>query len=132
MPANYSQAPLAKKLAVKPKMRMVALMSPDGYRELLGDLPEGASYTDRFDGSFDWIHLFVKSKAELEHWLPEIRGNMRPGGILWISFPRSKNATDLNRNSMIELPGRYGLEVVSNAVVNDEWTAYRAKLLQQL
>lgn len=131
MPDNYSQSPLVKKLVVKPKMRMIALTPPEGYRELLGDLPEGATYTDVFDGTFDWIHVFVKTKAELESRLSEIKARLQPGSVLCISFPRAKNATDLNRNSLLELPERFGLQPVSNAVVNDEWTAYRIKLVEE-
>jgi hypothetical protein len=118
MPDTYSQSPLTKKLAVKP---------PQWYREWLGDLPEGATYTEGLEGMFDWIQVFVKTKAELERWLPEIKSKLQPGNILWISFPRAKKATDLNRNSLMELPERYGLQVVANVVVNEEWTAYRVK-----
>jgi len=130
MPDKYSQSPLTKKLAVKPKMRMVALTPPQRYREWLGDLPEGATYTEEFEGMFDWIQVFVKTKAELERWLPEIKSRLQPGSILWISFPRAKKATDLNRTSLMELPERYSLQVVANAVVNEEWTAYRVKRLE--
>lgn len=131
MPENYSQSPLVKKLAVRPKMRMVTLMPPEGYRELLGNLPEGATYADIFEGAFDWLHVFVKTKAELESRLAEIKARLLPETVFWISFPRTKNATDLNRNSLLELPARFGLQPVSNAVVNDEWTAYRIKLLEE-
>lgn len=130
MSDTFSQSPLTKKLAVKPKMRMVALMPPQGYREWLGDLPEGATYTEEFEEMFDWLQVFVKTKAELERWLPEIQRKLQPGNIFWISFPRAKKATDLNRTSLMELPERYGLQVVANAVVNEEWTAYRVKPLE--
>lgn len=39
MPDTSSQSPLAKKLAVKPNMRMIALGAPEWYRAQLGDLP---------------------------------------------------------------------------------------------
>ncbi len=125
MPDDYSKSPLMKKLAIKPKTRIAVVNPPDGYA--LGELPEGTTYSDTLDGAFDWIQLFVKSQEQLDSQLPGVLDHLAPGGILWIAFPRDKKATDLSRNAMFPLRDNFGLQPVANAVVNDEWTAYRLK-----
>ncbi|MBI1257484.1 MAG: hypothetical protein GC204_08440 [Chloroflexi bacterium] len=54
MPNDYSKSPLVKKLAIKPKMRITVINAPEGYRELLGELPEGTTFEPKFEGMFDW------------------------------------------------------------------------------
>ena len=122
----YSQSPLVKKLAIKPQARMTFINPIDGFRGLLGELPQGASYVDKFEGEFDWITAFVKSKSELDGLIESIKKHMKATGILWVAIPRAKNPT-FNRSTLIASQGRYGLETVSNVVINDDWTAYRYK-----
>ena len=134
MASPYSHAPLAKKLVVRPNTRMLAIASPAGYRALLGELPANTTYAETaaeaaggINGTFDWIHLFLTTRAGLERHLPAAKTHLRPEGVLWVSFPRAKQATDLNRTLLMELARRFGLQPVTNVVVNDEWTAYRLK-----
>jgi hypothetical protein len=127
MADDYSKSPLVKKLAIKPKTRITVVNAPEGYREMLGDLPEGTTYDDKFEGMFDWIQVFVKTQAELDAHLPTAKEKLAPNGILWVTFPRDRKVTDLNRNSMFAVKANHGLDPVSNAVVNDDWTAYRLK-----
>ena len=126
---SYSKSPLVKKLAIKPQMRMTTVNAPEGYREMLGELPPGTTHAEKFDGTFDWIQVFVTKQQELYDQLPELKAKLAPNGILWITFPRDKKATDLSRNAVVPdaIQGRFGLTPVANAVVNDDWTAYRLK-----
>ncbi len=127
MAADYSKSPLVKKLAIKPKTRIAVVNAPDGYREMLGDLPEGTTYEDKFEGMFEWIQVFVRNQAELDAQVPKVKERLLPNGILWVSFPRDRKVTDLSRNSMLSIKESHGLDPVSNAVVNDYWTGYRLK-----
>ncbi|MBZ0287519.1 MAG: hypothetical protein K8I30_07885, partial [Anaerolineae bacterium] len=123
---QYSQSPLVKKLAIKPKMRITAVSAIDGFRALLGDLPEGTSYADSLDGAFDWIIAFAKNEPELDGMMATLKAHLKPTGILWVAIPRAKNPA-FNRSTLFASQERYGMELNSNAVVNDEWTAYRYK-----
>jgi hypothetical protein len=129
MADDYSKSPLVKKLAIKPKTRVTIINAPDGYRDMLGDLPEGVTYSESSDGTFDWIQIFVTKQQELYDQLPTLKAKLAPNGILWITFPRDKKATDLSRNAVVPdaIQGRFGLTPVANTVVNDDWTAYRLK-----
>ena len=92
---------LVKKLFIKPGYRAVILNAPEGYRELLGELPPGVKLEDKPEGSFDFIQVFVKSAAELEQYTPVAIKAVKPGGALWVSFPKktSKIKTDINRDA---------------------------------
>jgi hypothetical protein len=122
----YSQSPLVQKLAVKPKTRITAVNAIDGFIDLLGELPQGTSYEDNLEGDFDWITVFVKSEAELDSRIENIKSHLKANGSLWVSIPRVKNPK-LNRSTLIASQARYGMEITSNAVINDDWTAYRYK-----
>ena len=93
---------------------------------MLGELPPETSYDDTFEGTFDWVTVFVKSESELDGLIENIKQHLKPTGTLWVSIPRAKNPK-LNRNTLTASQARYGLEITSNTVINDDWTAYRYK-----
>lgn len=122
----YSQSPLVKKLAIKPKTRITAINPIDGFQAMLGELPPETTFNSTFEGAFDWITVFVKTESELDSLIESIKKHLKQMGILWVAIPRDKKSK-LNRNTLIASQTRYGLETVSNAVINDDWTAYRYK-----
>lgn len=131
MPADYSKSPLVKKLALKPKTRITVLNAPEGYRDLLGELPPETDYAEVLEGSvrYDWIQVFVTQQQALYDQLPSLKQHLAPNGLLWITFPRDRKKTGLSRNSVMPtaLQEPFGLTPVANAVVNDDWTGYRLK-----
>jgi hypothetical protein len=48
------ESTLAKKLGIKPGRRLLLLRIPEGYRQLLGVLPEGATVAETAGGTFDY------------------------------------------------------------------------------
>ena len=128
MPTEYSKSQLVKKLAIRPKSKLAVINAPDGYRDLLGELPPDTIYSEKLNETFDWIQLFVTRQQTLYDQLPDLKQKLAPDGILWISFPRDKQKTDLSRNSVLpDAIQSYGLTTVSNVAINDDWTAYRLK-----
>ena len=129
MPPEYSKSPLVKKLAIKPNSKLAVINAPQGYRELLGELPEGTTYSETLDGTPDWIQVFVTKQQELYDALTNLKAKLPPNGILWIAFPRDKKKTDLSRNAILPdvIQDRFGLTPNFNVALNDDWTAYRLK-----
>jgi hypothetical protein len=118
---------LAKKLGLKPGWRALILNAPDGYRALLDPLPEGVDLTTTPDGTFDFVQLFAKNKADLAEYAPAAMAAVKPGGMLWISFPKktSKIQTDISRDTgwdVIQQAGWQGVFLIS---VDDVWSAMR-------
>ena len=118
---------LTKKLSLKPGKRALILNAPDGYRALLDPLPERVDLTTTPDGTFDFVQVFAKNKADLAEDAPAAMAAVTPGGMLWISFPKktSKIQTDISRDTgwdVIQQAGWQGVFLIS---VDDVWSAMR-------
>ena len=120
---------LATKLGVKPGNRVLVLDAPAEYGELLGPLPEGAQVDDEARGErgYDLVHVFVKDRLDVERLAPAAFRALRPGGVLWFSYPKqaAKVATDLTRDRGWDVVAQAGLRPVAQVAVDDIWSALR-------
>jgi hypothetical protein len=122
-----ADTPLTKKLGIKPGFRMLILNAPDGYRDLLAPLPEGAEVHLAAKGMFDFAQLFVHSQADVdEHALTAIRA-VKSGGLLWLSYPKksAKIKTDISRDVGWDAVKNAGWEGVTLITIDDTWSAMR-------
>jgi hypothetical protein len=125
--AGYSGTPLAKKLGIKEGHRIAFASAPDGFPELLDDLPDGVSVRSRVTGPLDVIVFFTEQRAELERRLPALRGAMEPAAGLWIAWPKRSSGveTDMTEDAAREL----GLanRLVDNKVcaIDETWSGLR-------
>ena len=121
-----AESPLAKKMKLKPGARAAIVNTPDGYLKELKPLPDKVQVVEKLDGQFDWIQLFVKTRAELESQLPKAVHALKPESILWISFPKgsSKIQTDLTRDTGWDILKTVDLKWVNLVSVNDIWSAF--------
>lgn len=113
---------LAEKLKLIPTLRICVVNMPHGYLEEL--VPIDCEIETNLDGAFDWIQIFVKTKAELDDIFPKAFKSLKPIGHLWISYPKgaSKIQTDINRDRGWESVN--GLKWVTLCAVNDTWSAF--------
>jgi hypothetical protein len=118
---------LVKKLGLKPGRRALILNAPDGYRALLDPLPEGVDLAATPDGIFDFVQLFAKNKADLAQYAPAAMAALKPGGMLWIAFPKktSKIQTDISRDTGWDVVQQAGWQGVFLISVDDVWSAMR-------
>ena len=124
---------LGKKLRIQPHQRILILNAPPGYTEALGTLPEGVEMADVPngacvpEGSFDFVHLFVKNLAELERLGPVAIEAVTYDGLLWMSYPKqsSRVETDLTRDKGWDVMAHAGLRPVTQVAVDDTWSALR-------
>jgi hypothetical protein len=117
---------LVKKLKLKPGQRAAVLHAPDGYVDSLRPLPEQVDLADRLEGAFDWVQLFVTTRADLERRLPEVLPALKPAGMLWITFPKgtSKIQTDLTRDKGWDALQQADLKWITLIAVNETWSAF--------
>ncbi|MDV2482214.1 hypothetical protein F8E02_09425 [Methanoculleus sp. Wushi-C6] len=81
---------------------------------------------DDLEGTFDYIHYFVKSLAELDTHLAELKAHLAPGGKLWISWPKGGQlGTDLNIRKVIAIGYNHGLVESVNLRIDDVWTGLK-------
>jgi len=120
---------LAKKLQIKPGSRWLLYNAPANYPEFLEPLPDSASTSLNTNGSFDGVQLFVRNSEELIRDLKIIAPvlKLKTETIFWVIYPKktSKIPSDLEMMSSWEELGKYGLNGVAAAAVDETWTALR-------
>lgn len=125
--AGYSGTPLAKKLGIKERHRVAFSSAPDGFRDLLGELPEDVSVRSRASGPLDVIVFFTRRRTELERRLPALRRALDPAGGLWIAWPKRSSGveTDMTEDVARELGLANRLVDNKVAAIDDTWSGLR-------
>jgi len=120
---------LAAKLKLRAGQRAAIVNPPESYRKELGAIPAGVTFGGKLTGAYDWMQIFVKNQAELGRLAPRALRAMRPGGILWLSFPKGASSiqTDLTRDSGWDTLRRYELKWVTLVSVNQTWSAFAVR-----
>jgi hypothetical protein len=122
--AEASTKPILEKLRYKPEHRAIVLNAPDSYKPTL----EGVALEPNLDGQFDFIHVFVTLRSQVEGEAASWREALEPNGILWISYPKGKAIpTDLNRDSLYRAMLEADLQAVTQVAIDDTWSALRFK-----
>ncbi len=119
---------LSRKLMIGAGDRCLVFNPPAGYLDRLQPLPEGASAASgNRAAAADVVQLFVADRAELEHDFAAGYGALRPGGMLWVTYPnaRSGAATDLSRNHGWGVLYSAGLTATDELSLDGSWEALR-------
>ena len=102
---GYSGTPLAKKLSLKPGMRLWWDGMPDAVRDEIEREGLALELLERPEAPIDAAHIFVTVRAEMEDKLSALRPLLAPGGFIWVSWPKkaSKVATDITEDGIREV-----------------------------
>lgn len=124
-----SDTPLVRKLGIKPEMSVLILSAPDGYADLIGTLPDGAtiSSTREGDEGYDFVQLFVRDRSEVDQSTPEAIEAVKLGGLLWLTYPKKTSGirTDVSRDTGWETVFAAGWEPVTQIAIDETWSALR-------
>jgi hypothetical protein len=125
--AGYSGTPLAKKLGIKPAMRLVAIDAPAEYRDWLGELPTGATILPKPVTPLHAVHVFVRQKSHLGKHLTACRGQLEQSGFIWVSWPKraSKVETDITEDVVREVALPLGFVDIKVCAVSDVWSGLK-------
>lgn len=117
------ESPLAKKLKLKDGTKAAVIHAPQNY---LDELRHNGEISPALRGKYDWIQVFVRNRAELETLAPKAARALKPGSLLWISFPKgtSKIQTDLTRDKGWEGLQKLDLKWITLVSIDDTWSAF--------
>ena len=126
-----SEKTLVQKMIIKPGYKVIVINPPEGYLQTISDFPEDAGLIEINTQPADVIQVFVKTLEEVIHNVESWKMNLKPTGILWITYPKgtSKVKTDLNRDILWQQLKGYHLEGVAMVAVDQTWSAMRFKIL---
>jgi hypothetical protein len=118
--------PLVKKLRIKSGEKILFINEPAGYSKLLMPLPASVKLTSKAEGKFDSIHVFIKSKAELEKQILRVKKFLDEKGTAWICFPKKSSGikTDIDRDSGWAAIENSGFKFISLIAINETWSAF--------
>ena len=117
------ESALAKKMKLKPNVKAAVINAPENYVDML---KHDTALSPTLRGKFDWIQIFVRTKAELESLAPKATRALQPESMLWISFPKGSSniQTDLTRDKGWESLQALDLKWITLVSVNETWSAF--------
>jgi len=125
---------LAQKLYIKPGMRGAVINAPAGFREQLGELPEGAQLDTTIDGRYQFLLLFAESRATVDAWWSKLIEAAQPGVILWVGFPKKSGPkkSDINRDEGWDVAHAAGWDAIAAISIDDTWSALRFRPIEEI
>jgi len=126
-PHGYSGTPLGKKLGLKAGLSACVVDPPQGYLERVQPEASLVTWQPRWDGSTDWIHLFVREKRKLQAFLDTLTKGIHPECVVWVSWPKkaSKHLTDITEDTIRELALPLGLVDIKVCAVDEVWSGLK-------
>ncbi len=124
---GYSGTPLAKKLGIKPDMRIMIVNKPDEYDTFFEDWPDGVDILAQGTKEIDLIHFFTKSAEELTQTLLILRSQIKQNGMIWVSWPKkaSKVPTDVTEDVIRDFALANKLVDVKVCAVSEVWSGLK-------
>lgn len=116
--------PVSQKMGIKPGVRAFLVNAPEVAQQAI-ELPE-LEIGEKLEGDFDYIHLFLITRAEMDETFPRLKAHLRPGGMLWVSWPKGKKmGSDLTLPKVIEIGYNHGLVESTCLSVDAIWSALK-------
>lgn len=125
---GYSQAPLVKKLGLKPAQRIAIVGAPKDFSRELEPLPPGVEIIgQKVTKPLDFILFFVETAKALQKEMPQLKKNLVSNGMLWVAWPKKSSgmATDLSF-ALVQRAGlNVGLVDVKICAINEIWSGLK-------
>jgi hypothetical protein len=132
-PAGYSTRPLAQKLGYEVGQRAAFVALPAELTELaeavaFGSVVRVESWDENLPPrSFNLIHAFTASRADLDSHLSALQQALKPDGTIWVSWPKkaAKVPTDVTENDVREAALKLDLVDVKVVAVDPVWSGLK-------
>jgi hypothetical protein len=125
VPADYSTTPLATKLGLKERHRLVLVHAPAGWT--VGELPVGVRVLRRRTGHADVLIAFFHQLTVMEREVAELAEAIESDGSLWLAWPRRAggHTSDITDNEVRRVVLPFGLVDVKVAALDENWSALK-------
>jgi hypothetical protein len=125
--SGYSGTPLAQKLGITQEMAVVLIRAPTNYRKLLGRIASSVEFSDQIKNASNFVHIFTKSRGELEKRLAILREKVTDTGIVWVSWPTKSSgvATDVTEDVVRAAALPLGFVDVKVCAIDETWSGLK-------
>jgi len=122
--SGYSGTPLAKKLGLKPPLKLLTINAPKEYKSWLGELPAGVKLVMKARNPIEAAHVFATESAFLDATLSKLRHELQQDGFVWVSWPKrsSKVQTDITEDTIREIALPLGFVDIKVCAVSEVWS----------
>jgi len=126
-PRDFSTTSLIKKLGIASDMQIALIAPPDGFEELLGELPDNTSFTSRLSPKSNLALCFIRSLEDLAATLDLLTVRLPKQASVWILHPKrsGKRHVDFNQNHVRDHALAAGLVDYKVCSVDDDWSALK-------
>jgi CheY-like chemotaxis protein len=124
---GYSNAPLVKKLGIRPNSHILLIDPPPGFKKLIADLPHDVKFIETHYNECDLIIWFVQSSDDLQQKVKSISGTIAPRGGLWICWPKKASGidSDLNQQVVRQIGLDIGLVDYKVCAIDGTWSGLK-------
>jgi hypothetical protein len=124
---GYSGTSLAKKLGIKPPLKVLTINAPKEYKSWLGALPAGVTLATKVKKPIEAAHIFTSESAFLDATLSKLRNELRQDGFVWVSWPKksSKVPTDITEDTIREIALPLGFVDIKVCAVSEVWSGLK-------
>jgi hypothetical protein len=125
--SGYSGTPLAQKLGIRPEMAVVLIRAPANYRKLLGRIASSVEFSDQIKNASNFVHIFTKSRGELEKRLAILREKVADTGIVWVSWPKKSSGVhnDVTEDVVRSIALPLGFVDVKVCAIDETWSGLK-------
>jgi Protein of unknown function (DUF3052) len=126
-PRDFSTTPLPKKLGVGEDMQIALIAAPDGFEEMLGDLPKSTTLSKRITPKTNLALCFIRSLEDLAATLDLLSLRLPKQASVWIVHPKrtSKHRLDFNQNHVRDAALAAGLVDYKVCSIDADWSALK-------
>ena len=119
-----STTPLPKKLGIKPDGSLAILAAPDGFKELLGELPPT---TTRLTPTTTLALCFVRSLKDLDAIIDMLSAHLPRAASAWIIYPKTARypRSGFNENHVRNAGLAVNLVDYKVCSVDGDWSALK-------
>ncbi|HWD00036.1 MAG TPA: hypothetical protein VG456_24925 [Candidatus Sulfopaludibacter sp.] len=125
--ARYAGSPLFKKLDIKTGLTVAVVGAPEGFEDLLGELPDGVTLETRMTKGTGLAIWFIRSRRELDVTADYLGARLQGGGSAWVVYPKKTGQFKVDftlpmiRATMLEA----GLVDYKICSVDSDWTGLK-------
>jgi len=115
-------------LGYKNGMDAVVEGGPDNYQALLQMPPEiQVEWLTRASFGVKLVHVFCRDAAKLKNRLTQLRKQLAPDGVIWVSWPKKASGakTDITEDTVRACALPLGLVDIKVCAVDEVWSGLK-------